>query len=1048
VEFRILGPVELWASGQRYELGSPKERCVLAILLWRLGQPVSTDSLIDLVWGEGPPDSALSSLYAYVSRLRKDLKRAAGEDRAWLRRRSGYYTLDPGPDTVDLSQFRELRQQARAAAGRGDDERAAALLHEADSLWRGTALTGLSGVWAERVRTRLDEERLAAVRDRIEIELRLGRHAALIGEISHLVAQHPLDQALAGQLMTAFYRTGRLAEALETYRRIHTRLVEEVGSEPVGPLRILHQRMLNGDPELDEPPVRPESPPAQPDSLPRDNPHFTGRAAELDRLFGLINAESGRGSVTVVAINGMAGIGKSTLAVHAAHLLGDRYPDRFYLHLHTHDPIEEPVDPVAGLGTLLRTLGIPPEQIPGTLEERATLWRTKLANRRALILLEDADSADQIRPLLPGSPSCLVLITCRRRTIGLPGMFWVPLDTMRPDEAASLFARVAGPERVQNPAAIARIVRMCGYHPLAIQLEASRFRSHPAWSTADLAARLPHKQDRRSEISAEDRELARSLDLSYRYLTREQQRLFRQLALHPGIDFSVYTAAAATDSQSLVATECALDVLLHHHLLEEREPSRFSFHDVVRQYACQLSELEDQEADRRRTIHRMLDYYLWMADRADRVVYPFHRRIEARLTYVPANLPPLGNRHESRRSVEAERANMLRILHYAARHGWPVHAGMLPHVLAQFLDTWGYWEDAATAHRLAVHAWRQMGDRTAQARALTELCFILGRTGGHAEALQCAGEALSIVRARTDRGGEADILDCMGLILWQSSRFQEALSCHDEALAIWRAIHDRHGEADALGHGAIPLLRTSRYEDALRRLNQALLIYRETGDPSGEANSLNNIAEVQQQRGFHDEALDHYQRVMIIVREMGDRQREAILFNNIGNLCQRAGQYDESLKHYRDAVRIYRDIGDRRCEADALNNIGTAFYRAGHYGEALIQHQKALVLAHELAEPYQEARSHCGIGDLHLETGNYTSALSDYRSALEISHRIGDVYQEALACDGLGSVVLHTEGVTAAGKHWRKALGLFEQIGVPEASAVRSRLHAAGATAS
>jgi DNA-binding SARP family transcriptional activator len=1051
VEFRILGPIELWVNGQRYDLGSPKERCVLAILLWRAGQPVSSDSLIDFVWGGNPPDSALDSLYAYISRLRKALKSAVGEDRAWLRQRSGYYTLDAGADTLDLSQFRELRNQGRAAVERGDDERAAALLHEADNRWRGAPLTGLSGTWAEGVRARLEEERLDAIRDRIECELRLGRHAALIGEVSHLVAQHPFDQALVSHLMIALYRAGRLSDALETYRRTYSRLVEEIGSEPVAALRILHQRMLNADPALDEPPARqlPSEPkPApKPDGLPRDNPHFTGRAAELEQLFDLINAESGRGSVTVVAISGMAGVGKSTLAIHAAHLLGDRYPDRFYLHLHTHDPIEEPVDPAAGLATMLRTLGTPPGELPSTLEERATLWRTKLVNRRALIVLEDADSAEQIRPLLPGSSSCLVLITCRRRMIGLPGIFWVPLDVMCPEEAASLFVRVAGSERVQDPSAISRIAGMCGYHPLAIQLAASRFRNHPAWSIADLAARLLRSQQRIGEISAEDRELAGSLDLSYRYLTSDQQRLLRHLALHPGLDFSAYAAAAATASGSLPATERALDVLLDHHLLEEREPGRFTFHDLVREYACQLSELEDTEQDRRRTVNRMLDYYLFLADQADRVAYPFHRRLDAIYTYIPAILPPCTGRDDARKSVAAERANLLRVMQYADRHGWPAHAAGLPHVLAQFLDTWGYWEDAAVAHRLAVRIWRETGNRAGEARALTELCFILSRTSGYAEALECAYEALSIVRAQADRVGEAGILDGMGIILWQSSRFREALSRHDEALAIWRSIHDQHGEADALGHGAIPLLHISRYEDALTRLNQALLIYQETGDPSGEANALNNIAEVQQRRGFHDEAFDYYQRVMIILRELGDRQREAILLNNIGNLCQDAGQYDRSLTHYRNALRIYRDIGDRRCESDALNNIGMAFYHVGHYGEALNHHHKALVLAHELAEPYQEARSHRGTGNVHLETGNHTAALNDYRSALEISKRIGDVYQEALAEDGVGNVLLHTEGGAAARVHWRKALDLFEQIGVPEATSVRDRLRATGATA-
>jgi DNA-binding SARP family transcriptional activator len=284
VEFRILGPVELWVNGQRYDFGSPKERCVLGIFLWQLGQPVSTDGLVDLLWDGNPPDRALTSLYVYVSRLRKDLKRATGQDRRWLRRRSGYYTMDVDREAVDLHRFRELRGQARAAAERGDDDRAAALFHEAEKLWRGTPLAGLSGTWAEGVRVSLEKERLDAIRDRIKAELRLGRHAALVSEISDLVAQQPLDQELVEHLMMALYRCGRQAEALATYRRVHHRLVDEVGSEPRSALRALHQRMLNGDPELDEPLARAVRPGVQPNSLPRDTPHFTGRAAELSQL--------------------------------------------------------------------------------------------------------------------------------------------------------------------------------------------------------------------------------------------------------------------------------------------------------------------------------------------------------------------------------------------------------------------------------------------------------------------------------------------------------------------------------------------------------------------------------------------------------------------------------------------------------------------------------------------------------------------------------------------------------------------------------------------
>jgi DNA-binding SARP family transcriptional activator/tetratricopeptide (TPR) repeat protein len=1041
VDFRILGAVELHVDDQPYGFGSPKERCVLAVLLYELGRPVATDTLVEHVWGMHPPESPRQSLYSYLSRLRKKLNEAAGPGRATLRQRSGFYTLEADRGAVDLHRFRALREEAKTASGGGDDERAAELLHEAERLWRGTPLTGLSGDWVDRVRARLEEERLASKLDRIRVETRLGRHADLVGEISQLVAQYPLHQVLVEHLMLTLYRSGRQADALDAYRQARELCREETGNEPAARLRDLHVRILNEDPTLmADPTARPPASGTEPNSLPRDNPDFTGRVAELDKLFALADSELAASTVTVVAISGMPGVGKSTFAVHAAHRLSKRYPHVFYLSLQAHHPVEEPVDPLSGLGILLRTLGVPPERIPGTVAERATLWRTRLAGRRALVVLDDAHDAEQIAPLLPGSGDCLVLITCRRRTIELPGMAWLPLEVLRPDDAASLFTHVAGPERVQDAAVIAQVVRQCGYLPLAIHLAGSRLRNHPAWSIGDLAGRLARSQHRIGETRVEGREIAASLDLSYRYLTRGQQRLLRLLTIHRGAEFSVHAAAAAVGSDSLVATEHALEALHDYHLLEEPKPNRFAFHDLVREYAWHRTHLDDQAEDRDGATCRILGYYLYLTSRAARVVFPFHRWMEAALDATPSVTPSLSTRSDYRNWVEAERENIVSVINFAVKNEFSSQASLLAYMLAKFLETWGFREDAIAIYRLAVLTWHDAGDALREARALIDLCYAFGHTGRYAEALQCVQAALSLCRGGADRVGQADALDHMGLILWQSSRFHEAISCHEEALAIWRAIDDRHGEADALGHGAMSFWHTSRYKDALKYLGKALLIYREIGDTHGEGRTLNNIADVQQSLGFHAEALDRYLQALAISRDIGDRQGEAITLNNIGNVCQHTGKYDESLRHYRAALDIYRDIGDRRCEADTLNNIGAAFQGLGHHGEALIQHQKALILAHDLAEPYQEARSLSHMGDVHLSSRNYSAAEEDYRGASELSHQIDDSYQEGLAQDGLGSVLLHTEGAAAAKKHWLIALDLFERIGVPEADSVRSRL--------
>jgi DNA-binding SARP family transcriptional activator len=1041
VDFRVLGPVELWAAGQRRDLGSAKERCVLAVLLWALGNPVAADSLVDRVWGENPPPKARDSLYSYIARLRGRLRQAGEDGQARLVSGSGTYTLEADPETVDLYRFRRLRAQARAIGDSGDDEQAALLLREADGLWRGEPLTGLAGSWVGRARASLADERLAATLDRVAAELRLGRHADVLGEITDLIADHPFVETLVEHLMVALYRCGRQAEALQAYRQARQRLTEELGADPSPSLRDLHQQILRGDAGLARSPLGTWTSRAPTfDNLPRDIPNFTGRAAEMRQLLAAATAEPARTAVVIQAIDGMAGAGKSTLALHAAHQLHDHFPDaRIYLHLHAHDAHRRPLDPAAGLGTLLRILGVPADHIPRTLEERATLWRTQLASRRAIIVLDDAASQEQVAPLLPGTPSCLVIITSRNRLAGLSGVRALSLGVLSGADAAALFANIAGSHRASDGESVAEITRLCGYLPLAIHLVASRLAHRPAWSVADLAQRLSDTGDRTGEIYLENPEIAASFALSYQELSTEQQQLFRQMSLHPGPDFTL-AAAAASACTALADCERCVTALLDHRMLEEPARGRFRYQDLIGAYARDLALRYDHESQRRQTVRRMLDYYLSAADKADRILYPHRDRMDVQVALPPTVTPHLASPQEARDWLTAESANLLSGARYADDHRLPEHAALIGHVLARFLQIQGHWEDAVAAHDRAIRAWRMIGDRNGEARALTDLGSMLTRTGRYADALKHALEALAIFRADDDRHGEAKVLDRMGLVYWQSSRFKEALAHYEQALVIWRALGDRHGEADSLGHSAMCMWHVGSYDEAMRRFARALGIYREMADRQGEAKSLNNIADVQLHLGLYDEALRRYQQAQAIAQETGDRQGEAVTHNNMGNFYQRIGQYADSLSHYRNALAIYRDIGDRRCEADALNNIGSAFQRTHNYGEAIIHHQKALAVAHELAEPYQEARSLSSTGAAQLMGGRHDLALQDYRAALELSRLIGDPYQEGLALDGIGSVRLHTDGSSAARECWRAALAIFEKIGVPEAAEVRARL--------
>jgi DNA-binding SARP family transcriptional activator/tetratricopeptide (TPR) repeat protein len=1020
VEFRILGPVQLWADGKQYDLGSRKERCALAVLLWERGRPVPAETLIDRVWGDDPPDKVLTSLYSYLSRLRNQMREASGnvgDDRLTRSGSSGAYALDAAIDEVDFRIFRGLRDMAKAANGDGDFERAVTLFQEAESLWRGTPLAGLSGPWADGVRVRLEEERLEATIGRLDAELNLGRHASVVAELFDLAAQHPLNQEPTRLLMLALHGSGRNPDASRAYLAFRRRLLDEDGSDPTPKLDDLYQQMLNAAPGLSvEPRVRkpkspgavpPVAPPAWPArTLPRDNPDFTGRAPELSTLMSWMSSGERQSTVPVIVISGMPGVGKTTLAVHAAHLLASQYPHQIHLELRAHTPDASPLDAATALGTALRALGIPGDKLPASTDDRAAMWRSRA--REVLVVLDDALSSDQVQPLLPSAPGCAVLITSRLRSLILPGMLALPLGTLPPADAAALFTRIAGSEQASDPAAIASVLGLCGHLPIEIQLAASLLRRHqPAWTIADLIARL-------HEIRAEDRGLTASLELSYRYLIPEHQRLLRRLALHPDGNFSGYAGAALAGDPWPWAAARGLEALVDYHLIEEPARGHFAFHALIRQYALHVAQALDADQDRQDAIRLLLDYYVRLAEHADIVAYPFHRRMAVpddmtihndaaapNGATAPLLLPPLLTRQDGKKWLEFERASLLHAARYASDFGFLHHAGLLPHLLGRFLDAWGDWADAIDLHRMSAIAWRAIGNDSGETRALADLAYALCQTGRYAEAIRQAQGALAIARRTASQADEADALSTLGVILRRQARYPEALACHDEALAIWQSLGNRHGEAENLHRSAIALCRLRRVDDALRHAERALTIYRELGDPQGETAALNNLSGMQQESGWYEQALGNYHQVLTMFREIGDRQGEAIALSNIGDIRRHTGHHDEAIRHYRAALDKFRDLGDRRSEAETLISLSTAFQQAGDDAAAIDTFQKALVIAHELAEKYLQVLAYLGLGEAFMDTGDYGSAAADFRTAIELSQQIADPDSEARGRYGL-----------------------------------------------
>jgi DNA-binding SARP family transcriptional activator/tetratricopeptide (TPR) repeat protein len=1038
MEFRTLGPVELWSAGQRKDLGPARAQCILAVLLLTPRTIVPVESLIDRLWDTRPPAKAKESLLVYIARLRASLRQAVG-DRVQLVSRARGYALEVDPEAIDVHQFRRLRRQADALAASGDHDHAATLLREADGLWRGQALAGITGDWVARIRESLEEERRAAILERVGCELELGRHADLVGELRQLLAQYPFDETLVAHQMTALYGSGRPADALSLYRETRSRLVAEQGAEPGPMLSELHQRILGGDPELTvrssgQHPGRG----APPDTLPPETAEFVGRHSEL----GLLTEEHGS-TPSIAIIEGMPGVGKTALAIRAARQVSEQYPEgTLYLHLHSHDPGSPALGPAEALKRLLQMLSVPAAQIPDTIGERSALWRAQLSRRRAIVILDDAAGHDQIRPLLPVTGRCLILITTRRRLPDYPGSRTLTLDVLPADEAATLFRQVAGEGRTGDADQVATAVGQCGRLPLAIQLTASRVAQDGSLSLDDLIEELSQFSARLGGTGAVSPEVMAALDPSYDALEPDHQRFFRRLGVSPCAYISL-PAAAALDGCTQAEAEKAIVTLLECHLLAQAPSGQYRFHDLIRDYAAVRAARDDPDSEQRQALGRLLDYYLHTADRADRMLHPFRRRMPVQIAQVPTASPALGTQEDAADWLESEWRNILQAARCAGTRGWKQKCADLTHVLAEFVESTACWDEAITAHTFAIHAARELADPARIARASLALSAVLQQTGRHETALPQAEEAAAICRQLGDRGGEADALDQIGLAHQRTARSREALAYFREAWILYRAVEDPRGVAAALSHSGIACWHLGRYAEARDHMTEALSLYGGVRDRRGEAAALNNLGRIHLSNGHHRDALDAYEKSLKIFREIGGRQNQAIVYHNIGNVHHYKGSYEEALTAFRHALAIYRDLGDLPDEADVLNDIGAIYQSAAHYDEALVHHEKAQLISEKTGNRSQQLITLRRIADIHRASNRCGEALDRYKTALRLAREIGDPYEEGKALEGIAESTLSTQlHPHAARIAFRQAVDIFERLGVPEAESARIRMEA------
>ena len=685
-------------------------------------------------------------------------------------------------------------------------------------------------------------------------------------------------------------------------------------------------------------------------TLPRDIAAFTGRQAELAQLTGTLASMAANGGVVGIhAIGGMAGVGKTTFAVHAAHRLAGNFPDgQIFLPLHGHTPGQRPVDPADALASLLLTAGVRAQQIPPDLQARTALWRDRLAGRRVLLVLDDAASSEQVLPLLPATAGSLVLVTSRRRLTALDDATAISLDILPADEAAGLLIRLVGrPGLSPADPAVAAITQLCGYLPLAIGMMARQLHHHPAWSVAGRAAELAAAHDRLELMATENLSVAAAFDLSYSDLTPDQQRLFRRLGLHLGTDIDGY-AAAALDGTGLAAARRGLEALYDLYLLTEPAHGRYRMHDLIREHSRALTGRLDPDNDRDRATARLLDYYQHTGALADTLLAG-RARTAAAACPIPAAVPALADRDQALAWARADRANLLACLDHAAATGQHARIVALTVGITALLRHDGPSAEAITRHATALRAAQHLGDRPGQASALTSLGDARRLTGDHP-------------------GAARDL---------------------EDALGIYRDLGHRLGQADTLSRLGLMRLLTGDYPGAARDLEQALGIYRDLGHRLGQAHALTRLGTVRRLTGDLPGAARDLEEALGILRDLGHRLGQANALTRLGTVRRLTGNYPGAARDLEEAIGIYRDIGEPGGEAEALNESGTLHRVCGDLRQARSCHQKALMLARRIGGSADEAHALAGLGRCALAVGHTAEAEDRLRQALDIFQRIG-----------------------------------------------------------
>ena len=1041
--FGLLGPALVEHNGSSVTINSAIHRTVLTALLLQADTPVSTDELIEVVWGEDAPTSAKASLHNHLMRLRRVLGEEAG---ARIRSSARSYQIHVEPGELDAQLFDKKYAAGTRALRDWQWARAAAELADALALWRGEPAGDTLGLGGHPRVRRLLETRIQAYEGRIEADLELGRHRDVIGELRTLTADHPLRETLHGQLMRALYRADRQAEALDVFQRLRRALITGPGTEPSAPLQRLHGQILSADPELAAPgtnvgagvgvssgaPLPPAA--AARSRLPADTSVFTGRVSELEELIELARTApkgTDAGMVVISAIDGMGGIGKTTLAVHAAHQVRAKFPDgQLFLDLHGYSPGLEPLSAGDALDWFLRALGVPPRSIPENLGERAKFYRDRLEGTRTLIILDNAAGGAQIRPLLPGGPGCLVLVTSRKRLTGLDDAHSVTLGTMPEADATALLHKVAGPDRIPaHHPATGELIALCGHMPLAIRIVAARLRRHPTLRIEALAAQLRDETIRLEYLrdeQDENRNLTAVFGSSYTSLAPAEQHLFRSLGLLPGPDFDVYAAANLTETDHRTA-ERLLESLLDHNLLIEHTPGRYRLHDLVRVYAHTLT-AEDPEQDRTRAIDRALDYYQHTAQKADRLIARSVNPHQPPPVAEPAAAPDLPDQAAALAWLRAERENLLSAVDYAATHNQPARTIARTAALATFLHQEGPWRQAVTLHRAAAATAHDQGDRAGEANAIHALGRSVRLTGDYPTACSLFDRALTIYEDLGSELGKANTSWDQGCVKSTTGDYPTATALFERGREIYQTLAEPHGEAACtfeLGRirhatGDIPAA-TALFESALK-------LYQTLGDRLGEADAYQELGRAHYMAGNWQAAKTILERVLKLFQDLGNRLGEANTLWDLGRVSSLALDFPTAATMHESALAIYQDLGNRLGEANTLRSLGRVRERTADYPAAVTLIERSLTLFQTIGNRLGEASALWDLGRVCLGTGEYPAAIALMEKALALFQAVGHRHGEASVYQDLARTYQATGDYLTAADLFTQTLTIFRNL--------------------